>query len=127
MSDRPLYLLGQGSIPSDTVCYPAKLMHGHVLWLIQSGVKTIFYPCMTYNLDEHRGDNHFNCPVVAYYPEVIAANVPELEKVSFLYDYLGLHNPKDFPKKALAALKPHFPRFKSKRGASGGSCGLQGI
>ena len=109
MSDRPLYLLGQGSIPSDTVCYPAKLMHGHVLWLIQSGVKTIFYPCMTYNLDEHRGDNHFNCPVVAYYPEVIAANVPELEKVSFLYDYLGLHNPKDFPKKALAALKPHFP------------------
>ncbi len=109
VSDRPLYLLGQGAIPSDTVCYPAKLMHGHVQWLIDQGVKKIFYPCMTYNLDEHMGDNHYNCPVVAYYPEVIAANLPEPEKVDFIYDYLGLHNQKDLPKKILAVLKPHFP------------------
>ena len=55
-------------------------MHGHVQTLIDEGVKTIFYPCMSYNLDEKLGDNHYNCPVVAYYPEVIAANVGMQQK-----------------------------------------------
>ena len=54
----------------------------------------IFYPCMTYNLDEGTGDNHYNCPVVAYYPEVIEANMKAVQQVPFLYDYLGLHRPK---------------------------------
>ena len=123
VSDRPLYLLGQGSIPSDTVCYPAKLTHGHVQWLIDQGIKKIFYPCMSYNLDERMGDNHYNCPVVAYYPEVIAANVPDVEKVDFIYDYVGPHNPKDFPKKILGVLKPHFPDLtleETRRAAEAG-------
>jgi predicted nucleotide-binding protein (sugar kinase/HSP70/actin superfamily) len=64
-SNRKLYLLGQATIPSDTACFPAKLLHGHVQSLIDAGVKTIFYPCMTYNVDEGLGDNHFNCPIVA--------------------------------------------------------------
>ena len=64
-STRKLYIDGQSTIPSDTVCFPAKLIHGHVDALLKQGVKTIFYPCMSYNIDEHLGDNHYNCPVVA--------------------------------------------------------------
>lgn len=74
MSSRKLYLEGQGSIPSDTACFPAKLAHGHIEFLAKLGVDAIFYPCMTYNIDEGLGQNHYNCPVVAYYPEVLAGN-----------------------------------------------------
>ncbi|MFQ9126283.1 MAG: acyl-CoA dehydratase activase-related protein [Butyricicoccaceae bacterium] len=68
VSTRDMYMKGQHSIPSDTVCYPAKLMHGHIENLLEKGVDAIFYPCMTYNLDEGRASNCYNCPVVAYYP-----------------------------------------------------------
>ena len=95
-SSRELYVLGQHTIPSDTVCYPAKLLHGHIESLLNKGVKHIFYPCMTYNIDEKLGDNNYNCPVVAYYPEVIRSNVSRLESVNFISDYVGLHRPKDF-------------------------------
>ncbi|MGI6433090.1 MAG: acyl-CoA dehydratase activase-related protein, partial [Sphaerochaetaceae bacterium] len=105
-SDRELYLLGQGTIPSDTVCFPAKLLHGHVEQLLHKGAKTIFYPCMTYNLDENLGDNHFNCPVVAYYPEVLKANMEQLEQITYLAPHIGLHKPKDFPKKMQGILEP---------------------
>ena len=67
-SSRKLYLKGQRTIPSDTVCYPAKLLHGHVEALVEEGVDAVWYPCMSYNNDEGIGDNHYNCPVVAYYP-----------------------------------------------------------
>jgi predicted CoA-substrate-specific enzyme activase len=113
-SSHELYLSGQGSIPSDTVCYPAKLMHGHIQALINQGIETIFYPCMTYNLEEKLGDNHFNCPVVAYYPEVIAANLADIESVTFIYDYLALHNPKLFPKKFQTLLLQYFPDISLK-------------
>ena len=95
-----IYRKGRYSIPSDTVCYPAKLVHGHVEKLLEEGIDTIFYPCLTYNFDEHKGDNHFNCPVVAYYPELLRANVKKLADVKFLYPFFGLHRPKDFEKKA---------------------------
>ncbi len=98
-SNRDLYLKGQHTIPSDTICYPAKLVHGHIEALIAEGLETIFYPCMSYNLDEGLGDNHYNCPVVAYYPEVIRANTNKIGKVKFIYDYIGLHRPQDFIKK----------------------------
>ncbi|MBR1821996.1 MAG: 2-hydroxyacyl-CoA dehydratase, partial [Clostridia bacterium] len=113
-SDHALYASGQRTIPSDTACYPAKLMHGHVEWLLSQGVDAIFYPCMSYNLDEHRGDNHFNCPVVAYYPEVLRLNVPGLKRVRFICDYLGLHRPKDFEKKFAQALDRYFPGIPRK-------------
>ena len=108
-SSRKLYIAGQATIPSDTVCFPAKLMHGHVDWLIGQGVKRIFYPCMSYNLDESLGDNHYNCPVVAYYPEVISANMPQVREVDFIRDYVGIDHRKEFPKKLTAILQKHVP------------------
>jgi predicted CoA-substrate-specific enzyme activase len=118
-SSRAIYRLGQHTIPSDTVCYPAKLMHGHVLELMNAGVDTIFYPCMPYNFDEGLGDNNFNCPVVAYYPELLAANVKELKKVRYLYPYFGLHRKDDFIKRAAKYFKDEFgiPKRETKKAA----------
>ena len=114
-SNRALYLDGQATIPSDTVCFPAKLMHGHIRRLADRGdLAAIFYPCMSYNLDEHLGDNHFNCPVVAYYPEVIEANCHELEGMKFIYDYVGLHRPHDFAVKMTDVLAKYFPGISKK-------------
>ena len=113
-SDHALYASGQRTIPSDTACYPAKLMHGHVEWLLRQNVDAIFYPCMSYNLDEHRGDNHYNCPVVAYYPEVLRLNVPGLKQVRFISDYLGIHRPRDFEKKFAAVLDRYFPGIPAR-------------
>lgn len=109
LSSRALYAKGQYSVPSDTACYPAKLMHGHIENLLDKGVTTIFYPCMSYNFDESKGDNHFNCPVVAYYPELLASNVEKLKQVRYLYPYLDLAERKTFPKKIWQALKEYYP------------------
>lgn len=68
----------------------------------------IFYPCLTYNIDEGLGDNHYNCPVVAYYPEVLAGNCPELEGQKFIYDYVGIHRPKDFVHKMAKDVLPKY-------------------
>lgn len=92
-STRALYQKGQGQIPSDTVCYPAKLAHGHIQLLKDKGIQDIFYPCLSYNVDEHKADNHYNCPVVAYYAEV-AGSDPIVHK-----PYLGIHRPKDFARR----------------------------
>ncbi len=108
-SNRKLYQKGQQTIPSDTICFPAKLMHGHVQSLIDDGAETIFYPCLSYNFDENLGDNHYNCPVVAYYPEVIKNNMKDIRQVHFIKEYFGIHRPKDFPKKAYERLSFHFP------------------
>ena len=108
LSSRDLYLKGQGTIPSDTACFPAKLAHGHINFLSGLGLDAIFYPCMTYNLDEGLGDNHYNCPVVAYYPEVIAGNCPEIKSTKFIYDYVGPHRPKDFTRKMYEILNREF-------------------
>ncbi|MEI6577988.1 MAG: acyl-CoA dehydratase activase-related protein, partial [Eubacteriales bacterium] len=107
-STRELYLLGQHTIPSDTVCYPAKIMHGHIEALINSGVKTIFYPCLTYYFDEGQSDNHYNCPIVAYYPEVIRSNVPSIKTVNYICTNLGLHRKEDFKKKIFGLLCENF-------------------
>lgn len=109
LSSRELYLNGQSTIPSDTVCFPAKLMHGHVQALVDEGVKNIFYPCMSYNFDEGISDNHYNCPVVAYYPEVIAANMGCLKECNLIHDYVGIHRKHDFPKKMHEILLKSFP------------------
>ncbi len=102
VSSRATYTLGQNSIPSDTVCYPAKLMHGHIENLLAKGVDSIFYPCMTYNLDEHRTQNCYNCPVVAYYPELLKANMPHLRDVDFMMPYFEPDRKKDFVRLASA-------------------------
>ena len=113
-SNRKLYQSGQATIPSDTACFPAKLSHGHIHWLCEQGVDAIFYPCMSYNLDEHLGDNHYNCPVVAYYPEVLEGNCPELNSTKFIYDYFNLERRKDFYKKFRQALEKYFPGLDKK-------------
>ncbi len=113
-STRDLYVRGQHTIPSDTVCYPAKLLHGHIESLLDQGVKHIFYPCMTYNIDEKLGDNNYNCPVVAYYPEVIRSNVARLKEINFISNYVGLHRPKDFIPRIQAILGEYFGAIDKK-------------
>lgn len=79
ISSKELYELGMDTISSDTACYPAKLVHGHVKWLINEGVKWIFYPCINHEIQEDASaTNHYNCPIVATYPEVIANNMDDL-------------------------------------------------
>ena len=107
-SNKKTYSKGQNTIPSDTICFPAKLVHGHIVDLIKDDVDAIFYPCLTYNINEKRGDNHFNCPVVAYYPELINANMPKLQATKFIYDYIGIHREKDFVKKIKVILAKYF-------------------
>lgn len=99
INDKTIYQKGQNTIPSDTVCYPAKLMHGHIKWLLEQGLDTIFYPCMTYNVEENNNENCYNCPVVAYYPEVLHANMSDLAAQTFFFDYIGLSNQKILAKK----------------------------
>ena len=94
-SSHELFETGIESIASENICYPAKLVHGHIKWLLNKGIKTIFYPCVSYedNLVENT-DNHYNCPVVANYPLVVGANMPELrdDDVRYLHPYFNLAN-----------------------------------
>lgn len=113
-SNGKLFNKGQHTIPSDTICYPAKLVHGHMEELIDQGYKNIFYPCMTYNIDEKKGDNHFNCPVVAYYPENVKNNIEKLKSVNFISGYLNLANDKIFEKKIYSLLNEKLGSFTKK-------------
>ena len=114
ISDKKVYAKGNKTIPSDTICFPAKLVHGHVQKLIDMGIDKIFYPCMSYNFDEGLGDNHYNCPVVAYYPEVIGANMNSVKNITLIKDYVGVHRPKDFPKKLYEILSKYYPDITLK-------------
>ena len=110
-SNRKLYLKGQGTIPSDTVCFPAKMMHGHIQQLIEMGVDIIFYPCMTYNFDEKKGANHYNCAVIAGYPEVIEANTVNFGGIRYINDYVGPHARREFPNRIRQVLEAHLGAF----------------
>lgn len=85
-SSRKIYELGIESIPSESECYPAKLVHGHIKWLIDNGIKFIFYPCIPFERIEFPGaNNHYNCPIVTSYSENIKNNVEELRDPSIEY------------------------------------------
>jgi predicted nucleotide-binding protein (sugar kinase/HSP70/actin superfamily) len=89
---RAVYELGIESIPSESECYPAKLAHGHVQWLINNGVETIFYPCIPYERNEFPdSNNHYNCPIVTSYAENIKNNVDEITsgKIRFLNPFMA--------------------------------------
>ena len=90
-SSRNLYFRGQHTVASDTACYPAKLIHGHIESLLDEGVDFIFMPCESYNIDEHCSTNHYNCPVVAYYPELLKANNERLTESNFVMPYIDLN------------------------------------
>ncbi|AGL00144.1 hypothetical protein Desgi_0583 [Desulfoscipio gibsoniae DSM 7213] len=96
-SSRAIYELGTETIPSDTACFPAKLVHGHIASLIQQGIKLIFYPSITYErLEQKEANNHFNCPMVISYPEVIKNNMDIIreENVQLLNPFLPYDNQK---------------------------------
>lgn len=85
-SSRNIYSLGIESIPSESECYPAKLAHGHIMWLLEQGVHYIFYPCVPYERKEFDGaGNHYNCPIVTSYGENIKNNVEELRDDTIIY------------------------------------------
>ena len=111
-SSKEVYAKGHFSIPSDTACYPAKLMHGHIQLLIEEGVDAIFYPCITYNINEGDSDNHYNCPVVAYYSELLQGNTEELSRTKFLYPYLNINDEKQLAKGLCRYLSEYFENIK---------------
>lgn len=86
-SNRGIYELGIESIPSESECYPAKLAHGHIMWLIKEGLKYIFYPCIPYErIEDPDAQDHYNCPIVTSYGENIKNNVEELNDPSIVYE-----------------------------------------
>ena len=125
VSTRDMYMQGQHSIPSDTVCYPAKLMHGHIENLLEKGVDAIFYPCMTYNLDEGRATNCYNCPVVAYYPELLHANVAALADCDFMMPYFELTDRKRFVQHAAKYFCGKYPQLKKRQIAEAADAAYQ--
>ena len=85
-SNRKIYEMGIESIPSESECYPAKIVHGHIMWLLQQGVTYIFYPCIPYERKEVKDTgNHYNCPIVTSYGENIKNNVEELKNPEIRY------------------------------------------
>ncbi|MDE7406349.1 MAG: 2-hydroxyacyl-CoA dehydratase, partial [Clostridiales bacterium] len=113
-SSRDVYSRGIETMPSESVCYPAKIAHGHIQSLIDAGVKFIFYPCLPYERkeDEH-ADNHYNCPVVGSYPEVIRLNMRDEFKansVRFAAPFLPIAT----PSRMTARLKQEFPNISGR-------------
>ena len=108
-SNRKTYEKGMESMPSESVCYPAKLSHGHIVGLLKQGIKTIFYPCIPYSRKEYeKADNHYNCPIVISYSEVLKNNIEELkyENIKFLNPFLP------FDAKKLAETILELPEFE---------------
>ena len=124
-SSRKIYAKGQYSIPSDTACYPAKIMHGHIEELIEQGVDGIFYPSLTRNVNEKKGDNHYNCPVVAYYSEVLTHNIDSLSAVRFFYPYLSITSEKELARELLAFLNAEFGGFTREEVAKAVAAGFR--
>ncbi len=97
LSTRKIYELGMETIPSESECYPAKLSHGHIKWLINEGIKTIFYPCVFYEKQENEGSqNHYNCPIVVSYSENLKNNVEEVVEgeVKYLRPFIAFTDEK---------------------------------
>ncbi len=121
-STRKIYELGIESIPSESACYPAKISHGHINWLINQGVKFIFYPCIPYERTEFKdAQNHFNCPIVTSYPENIKNNVDELkdEEIKFMNPFIALTN-LSVATKQLKKIFPDIPAVEIELAAAHG-------
>ncbi len=105
-SSAQIYYKGLSSIPSDSLCYPAKLAHGHVMDLVERGLTKIFYPCEPYNFDT-RPDNFYNCPIVASYPENIRNNMDVLKErgIKFIQPFLPVHDLKKLKRRLAEEFK----------------------
>ena len=107
-STHTIYEKGIESIPSESACYPAKLVHGHIQSLLDNGVKNIFYPCIPYEQREYEGaGNHFNCPMVTSYPEVIYNNMNSLrdKDINLIYPFINLNDVKSAKEQLVKVLK----------------------
>ena len=110
-SSKKIFEKGIDSISSDTVCYPAKLVHGHIEDLIEKGVGTIFYPSITHEYKEDKNlDNHFNCPVVTSYPEVIKNNLDNIEhkNIKYINFFASLNDKERLKKRMYKVMKYHY-------------------
>ncbi len=110
LSSRKIYEMGIESIPSESECYPAKLAHGHIMWLLQQGCKYIFYPCIPYERKEYAdAGNHYNCPIVTSYGENIKNNVEELKDASidFQNPFLSLESEEIVCKRLIEVIGEH--------------------
>ncbi len=119
-SNRKIYELGIESIPSESECYPAKLAHGHVSWLIRQGVKYIFYPCIPYERNEvENANNHYNCPIVTSYAENIKNNVEEIktENVRFENPFFSFENESILTNRLVEEFKQAIPAKEIKEAA----------
>ena len=125
-SSRDLYFRGQHTVASDTACYPAKLLHGHIESLLDKGVDFIFYPCESYNFDEEDSVNHYNCPVVAYYPELLKANNERLSSENLIMPYLDPNSEKATARTLTRALKRYkLPESRVRRAYRAGIARMQ--
>ncbi|MGG3453698.1 acyl-CoA dehydratase activase-related protein [Paenibacillus rhizolycopersici] len=123
-SSKKLYETGMETIPSESVCYPAKLVHGHIESLIRSKVDFIFYPAVIYEKKEDASaDNHFNCPVVASYPEVIRTNMDRLREqgIPLISPFLNIDHVPALKK----TLQTTFPRIPTEELEAAVDAGLQ--
>ena len=115
-SSRTVYEKGLETIPSESVCYPGKISHGHVVSLIQRGVKFIFYPCAPYEKKEDTGaGDHYNCPIVTSYPEVLKNNVDELRQdpsILYMNPFLPIDDKDRLAERMCEELMPKFPQLK---------------
>ena len=120
VSTRKIYELGMETIPSESECYPAKITHGHIEWLIDQGVRFIFYPCIPYERNESpEAGNHYNCPIVTSYPENIKNNMDLKERnIEFMCPFLPLTNKDVFTE---SIVKAFMPKFKENRDTAGNS------
>ena len=110
-SNRKIYELGIESIPSESECYPAKLAHGHVKWLIDQGISFIFYPCIPYERNEFEdANNHYNCPIVTSYAENIKNNMDELtqQHVNFKNPFLSFKSEETISSRLMEELSTEF-------------------
>lgn len=118
-SSRKVYEMGIESIPSESACYPAKIVHGHIMSLINDGVKFIFYPCVAYEHKEISGaDNHYNCPIVTSYPENIKNNVEEIRdyNIDFRNPFIALSSEEIFAER-MAEIFGDIPKNEVKEAA----------
>lgn len=116
-SSKKIYEAGMDSIPSESMCYPAKITNGHIMNLLKKGVKTIFYPSIPYDIkEEETAENHYNCPIVTSYPEVIENNIDEIrnEDITFIHPFLPIYNQSKMAVRLYESFKKDFDISKKE-------------